>query len=170
MRWYAGPDFRTIGVSSRYNLKKGKLMQVGAYMTRQPITVPADATMKEAVMLMRQHQIRHLPVVNGGSLIGILSDRDVRRASPSLLTGIDRENYDQVLNETLVTRIMTREPFTVESKTSLLEAVRVLVDKRIGSIPVVDGTELVGIFTERDALRVLLELIPSSEPSVSPTS
>lgn len=134
-------------------------------MTRDPITVATDATMKEALMLMRQHQIRHLPVVHGGSLIGILSDRDVRRASPSLLTGIDRDNYDQVLNETLVNRIMTREPFTVASQTSLIEAVRVLVEKRIGSIPVVDGTDLVGIFTERDALRVLLGLIAAPQSS-----
>lgn len=140
-------------------------MQVGEYMTRDPITVATDATMKEALMLMRQHQIRHLPVVHGGSLIGILSDRDVRRASPSLLTGIDRDNYDQVLNETLVNRIMTREPFTVASQTSLIEAVRVLVEKRIGSIPVVDGTDLVGIFTERDALRVLLGLIAAPQSS-----
>jgi acetoin utilization protein AcuB len=131
-------------------------MHVGEYMTRDPITVNEDTSMKDAMLLLRTHHIRHLPVANGKSLVGLVSDRDIRRASPSLLSGIDKNNYERVLEDTPVGRIMTREPFTVTETTTLVDAVSVLVEKKFGSLPVVEGAELVGIFTEIDALKVLL--------------
>ena len=72
-------------------------MHVGEYMTRDPITVSEDTSMKEAMLLLRTHRIRHLPVANGKLLVGLVSDRDIRRASPSLLSGIDKTNYEEVL-------------------------------------------------------------------------
>ena len=131
-------------------------MHVGKYMTRDPITVSEDTSMKEAMLLLRTHHIRHLPVAKGKVLVGLVSDRDVRRASPSLLSGIGKNDYEQVLEDTSVARIMTREPFTVTETTTLADAVSVLVEKKFGSLPVVDGDELVGIFTEIDALKILL--------------
>jgi acetoin utilization protein AcuB len=131
-------------------------MHVGEYMTRDPITVSEDMSMKEAMLLLRTHHIRHLPVANGKLLVGLVSDRDIRRASPSLLSGVDKSAYEQVLEDTPVARIMTREPFTVTENTALADAVSVLVEKKFGSLPVVDGQELVGIFTEIDALKILL--------------
>jgi acetoin utilization protein AcuB len=131
-------------------------MHVGEYMTRDPITVSEDTSMKEAMLLLRTHHIRHLPVANGKVLVGLVSDRDIRRASPSLLSGIGKNDYEQVLEDTTVGRIMTREPFTVTETTTLAEAVAVLVEKKFGSLPVVDGDGLVGIFTEIDALKILL--------------
>lgn len=131
-------------------------MYVGEYMTRDPITVQEDTSMKEAMLLLRTHHIRHLPVANGKMLVGLVSDRDIRRASPSLLSGIDKNDYEQVLEDTPVSRIMTREPFTVTEVTPLVDAVTVLVEKKFGSLPVVDGSELVGIFTEIDAMKILL--------------
>jgi acetoin utilization protein AcuB len=113
--------------------------------------------MKDAMLLLRTHKIRHLPVANGKLLVGLVSDRDIRRASPSLLSGIGKTEYEQVLDDTTVGRIMTREPFTVGENTSVEEAVRVLVERKFGSLPVVTGTDLVGIFTEIDALKVLLD-------------
>ncbi len=137
-------------------------MKVGNYMTPEPITVSELDSMTEAVLVMRRHQIRHLPVVNGNLLVGIVTDRDLRRASPSLLSGIAEKKYQEVLDSTPVSRIMTREPFTVRLDTDLVDAVRILVDKRISSLPVVNGAELVGILTEIDALRVLLEVLNKS--------
>ncbi len=131
-------------------------MHVGTFMTRDPITVSEDTSMKDAMLLLRTHKIRHLPVANGKQLVGLVSDRDIRRASPSLLSGIGKNEYEQVLDDTSVARIMTREPFTVGENTTVAEAVRVLVDRKFGSLPVVSGTDLVGIFTEIDALKVLL--------------
>ncbi len=125
-------------------------------MTRDPITVSEDTSMKEAMLLLRTHHIRHLPVANGKVLVGLVSDRDIRKASPSLLSGIGKNDYEQVLEDTSVGRIMTREPFTVTETTTLADAVSVLLEKKFGSLPVVDGDELVGIFTEIDALKILL--------------
>lgn len=131
-------------------------MHVGEYMTRDLITVSEDTSMKEAMLLLRTHHIRHLPVANGKVLVGLVSDRDIRKASPSLLSGIGKNDYEQVLEDTSVGRIMTREPFTVTETTTLADAVSVLLEKKFGSLPVVDGDELVGIFTEIDALKILL--------------
>jgi len=134
-------------------------MQVGDYMTRDPITVEEDASMKEAMLLLQSHHIRHLPVATGRLLVGLVSDRDIKRASPSILQGIDKNEFEQLLEDTPVSRIMTREPFTVTATTPLVEAVTILVEKKFGSLPVVDGRELVGIFTEIDALKVLLDTL-----------
>ena len=135
-------------------------MKVGNYMTPEPLTVDEDESMGDALVVMRRQQIRHLPVVSGNTLVGIVTDRDLRRASPSLLSGIAEEKYKEILESTPISRIMTREPFTVRLDTNLKDAVRLMVDKKISSLPVVNGSELVGIFTEVDALRVLLDVLP----------
>ncbi|HEY7700612.1 MAG TPA: CBS domain-containing protein [Vicinamibacteria bacterium] len=132
-------------------------MRVGDYMTRDPITIEEDASMKEAMLLLRSHHIRHLPVATGRLLVGLVSDRDIKRASPSILQGIDKTEFEQLMEDTPVSRIMTREPFTVKETTPLVEAVTILVEKKFGSLPVVDGKELIGIFTEIDALKILLD-------------
>ena len=137
-------------------------MRVGDYMTRDPITVEEDASMKEAMLLLRSHHIRHLPVATGRFLVGLVSDRDIRRASPSILQGIDKSGFESVMEDTPVSRIMTREPFTVTADTPLIEAVQILIEKKFGSLPVVDGKELIGIFTEIDALKILLDTLNGS--------
>ena len=131
-------------------------MYIGEYMTRDLVTVSEDTSMKDAMLLLRTHHIRHLPVANGKILVGLISDRDIRKASPSLLSGIGKNDYERVLEDTSVGRIMTREPFTVTESTTIADAVSVLVEKKYGSLPVVDGTEIIGIFTEIDALKILL--------------
>ena len=132
-------------------------MRVGDYMTRDPITVEEDASMKDAILLLRMHHIRHLPVAVGKLLVGLVTDRDIKRASPSILAGIDKAEFEQFMEDTPVSRIMTREPFTVTEDTPLSEAIQTLIDRKFGSLPVVDGREIVGIFTEIDALKLLLE-------------
>jgi len=134
-------------------------MRVGDYMTRDPITVEEDASMKDAMLLLRSHHIRHLPVATGRLLVGLVSDRDIKRASPSILQGIDKSEFEQLMEDTPVSRIMTREPFTVNASTPLAEAVTILIEKKFGSLPVVDGKELIGIFTEIDALKILLDTL-----------
>ncbi len=134
-------------------------MRVGDYMTKEPFTVGEDANMKEAVELLRQHHIRHLPVVQGSRLIGIVTDRDIRKASPSVLSGVDIGKYEEVLASTPISRIMTREPFTLTADTELRQAVQLMVGKKVGAVPVVNGEDLVGIFTEIDALKVLMSVL-----------
>jgi acetoin utilization protein AcuB len=132
-------------------------MRIGYYMTQSPITVSEQTSMKEAVLTLQRHRIRHLPVTNGTKLVGIVTDRDLKRASPSLLLEIEREEVEQVLRTTSVSSIMTREPVTATPDTPLVDALRLMVEGKFGSIPVVNGDDLVGIFTEIDALKVLIE-------------
>jgi len=134
-------------------------VRVADYMTSDPVSVTEDTTMKEAAELLRQHHVRHLPVVQGRMLIGIVSDRDIRKASPSLLSGVDMSEYEDVLSNTPISRVMTREPFTVTPDTDLRDAVQIILDKRVGAVPVVNGKELVGMFADFQGLGVLVKLL-----------
>jgi acetoin utilization protein AcuB len=129
-------------------------MKIAEVMTRSLVTLTPEQTLRDAVELLRSKHIRHLPVVEGSRLIGIVTDRDVKRATPSLLSGVDRDEYDRVLDETKIAQIMTREPMTVTPETGLKAAVMVFIDRKVGALPVVSGSQLVGIITEIDLLRV----------------
>jgi acetoin utilization protein AcuB len=129
-------------------------MKVSEVMTRTVVTLTPEQTLRDAVELLRSKHIRHLPVVEDSRLIGILTDRDVKRATPSLLSGVDRDEYDRVLDETKIGQIMTREPMTVTPETGLKAAVKIFIDHKVGALPVVSDGLLVGIITEIDLLRV----------------
>jgi CBS domain-containing protein len=129
-------------------------------MSRTLVTVATQATLRDAVDLLRSHGVRHLPVLDGSTLAGIVTDRDVKRATPSVLSGIERDQYDHVLETIRVAQIMTREPVTVAPRTSLKAVVELLLQRRIGAVPVVEDGRLVGIVSERDVLRVAYSLLP----------
>jgi CBS domain-containing protein len=114
-------------------------------MTRPVITLAEGQSLREAIAVMQRHRIRHLPVVAEDRLVGILTDRDVKRATPSLLSGVSQEEFDRVLKETPVGHVMTRNPFTVTPSTPLRDAVKVLVDRRFSALPVVESGRRVGI-------------------------
>jgi acetoin utilization protein AcuB len=123
-------------------------------MTANPITVSPQSSMQEAMELMARKHIRHLPVVDAtGSMIGLLTDRDLRRAAPSPLFNTSSENVQEVLSATPVEKIMVRSPATVEATHSLREAVQLMVEKKYGALPVVNGARLVGILSQIDVLR-----------------
>lgn len=133
---------------------------VSAFMEREVVSLTESDTLRSAVELVLARRVRHIPVVDGdGAVIGILTDRDVKRALPTVLLETSEENYQRLLDETLVTRVMTRDPLTVAPDTPLGEAVRIMVEKSVGGLPVVEGRRLVGIITQTDALRVLLRLL-----------
>jgi CBS domain-containing protein len=123
---------------------------VRSWMTRKPVTVPADCPIASALAHMRNQGIRHL-LVEDGALIGIVSGRDLAR----LPIGDTRGQW---LAEP-VRRIMTEDPVTVTPDTPVTEAAQLLLESRIGALPVRDGEEIVGIFTTSDALEVLLLLL-----------
>jgi CBS domain-containing protein len=120
-------------------------------MTRGPAVVAEDCPVHVALGKMRAAEIRHLLVLEGDRLTGIVSNRDVRR-----LLGDDPQAPG--LAEP-VRRIMTEGPITVAPDTPVPEAVRLLLDARIGALPVRDGGRIVGIFTTADALEALLALV-----------
>ena len=130
-------------------------LRVVDVMTREPLTVTATETIGEADDLMSQNKIRQLPVVTGKELIGIVTDRDIRSfLSGSLLAS--PEQRERAL-KTCIREIMTSEPITVSPDDDLEEAVELLIEEKVGGIPVVDETEgLVGIVTYVDVLRCFL--------------
>ena len=99
-------------------------------------------------------------MVHGTRVVGIVTDRDLKRATPSLLSGVRQEDFDRVLDETPVTKVMTRDPATTTPGTSVKEVARFLVDKRYGALPVMEEGRLVGIITNVDLIRTLHGLLP----------
>jgi acetoin utilization protein AcuB len=134
-------------------------MLVEDVMIRSVVTLTPEETLREAVRLLQSNRIRHLPVVDNSKVVGIVTDRDVKRATPSVLSGVDRDQYDRVLATTKVEQFMTREPRTVTPKTSLKAAVEIFLELKVGALPVVDDGHLVGILTNVDILRVARDLL-----------
>jgi acetoin utilization protein AcuB len=130
-------------------------MRVVDVMTRDPLTMTPTETIGQADELMNTNRIRQLPVVQEKELVGIVTDRDIRSfLSASLLEGV--EAREKALN-TKVREIMTTEPITVSPDDDLQEAIELMINEKIGGIPVVDEAEgLVGIVTYVDVLRCFL--------------
>lgn len=117
-------------------------------MVTDLVTVGPHATAREAYRLMRDHRFRHLPVIDGGRLLGILSDRDLR---PVLLS--------PTLARVRVRELMSEDLTTVAPSATVEEAASLLVVKRIGCLPVVVDDRVIGIVTDTDLLAVLVELL-----------
>ena len=127
-------------------------MKVVDVMTKNPLTVTPSETIGAADALMNENKIRQLPVVQGNELLGIVTDRDVRSfLSGSLLSSPEEREKAW---KTRVQEIMTAEPISLFPDDDLIEAVELLIEEKIGGIPVVDEAEgLVGIVTYVDLLR-----------------
>jgi acetoin utilization protein AcuB len=140
-------------------------MIVARRMKRDPVFVDEGDSMKRAMDLLRDNQIRHLPVLKGGEkLVGILSERDIRQASPSAATALEIREIYYLLDKVKVRQIMTRRLYTISSSASIEEAALLLREKKIGCLPVVDGGKLVGILTETDIIDSFIETMGVSGP------
>ena len=133
-------------------------MKIVDLMTQEVITVGPSQMLNDAVEAMRRRKIRHLPVVEGGKLVGIVTDRDVKRARPSVFSG-DQDEYDRVLNETPVDKVMTKDPYTVGPRDEIKEALKVMIERKIGAVPVVSNGALIGIVTDIDYLKAFLKVL-----------
>ena len=133
-------------------------------MTTDPIVIKPDQTVGEALVVMFERDIRHLPVVEEGELVGIISDRDIQQfLGKARLPGKDRRKEDRSL-QFPVREIMSRHPITVAPKMSIREGVKIMTQHKVGALPVVDYDEkVIGIFTEVDALEYCLHLIDRYE-------
>jgi CBS domain-containing protein len=121
---------------------------VSNWMTRAPILVSEDCSIRRALSRMQGEGIRHLLVVDGDRLIGIVSNRDVRRLA--------LENPNPALLSQPICSIMTEGPVTVAPEMAVTAAARLLLEHKIGALPVRDGDTIVGIFSTGDALEALL--------------
>jgi len=128
-------------------------------MTPNPLTVTPRNAIRSAVNLMREGGFRRLPVVDRGRLVGIITDRDLRRAANSPVV-VREQWYDNfILDHIEVGSCMTPNPLTIEPDAPIAEAARIMRNHKIGGLPVVANEQLVGIITETDLLDFLIELL-----------
>jgi acetoin utilization protein AcuB len=127
------------------------------WMTLNPITVDPKTTLPEAHKLMKERRIRRLPVVDRGHLIGIVTLGDVRDAEPSDATTLSIFELHYLLAKLTIGEIMTREPITIRPEATIREAARIILQHKISGLPVMEDGKLVGIITESDIFRVLVQ-------------
>lgn len=147
-------------------------MIVDKIMTREVITVAPASSIGTAIALMREHGFRRLPVVEDGTLVGIVTDRDLRQATNSPLVLRERWYSDFLLEAIKVRACMTPNPITVTPTTPIIDAARRLRENKIGGLPVVaveDSTQVVGMVTITDMLDCLIHLL-SNEGTTDPTT
>lgn len=145
-------------------------MLVKDRMTPKPLIITPDTSVAEALSLMRQKSVRRLPVVEKkGNLVGIVSDKDLLYASPSPATSLSVYEIGYLLSKLKVEDIMTRKLITVAPSAPLEEAARIMVDNKIGGLPVVENGQLVGIITETDVFKTILEMLGARESGVRVT-
>jgi acetoin utilization protein AcuB len=128
-------------------------------------TVTPDTTLPEALCLTAQRGVRHLPVLNGDLLVGILSDRDLKQAVASSATTIETHARDYLLGRLRVDEIMTRTVITIGRTSPIEEAACLMVQNKIGALPVTEDGRLIGLVTETDVLRLFVRAMGASEPS-----
>jgi len=138
-------------------------MLVRDYMTTELVTVQETDTLLDATMFFVRSTFRHLPVVRGRQLVGVITERDVKQYAPSVLSGISAEDYNSIMETTPISRVMARSPITVRPEQSVLEAAKLLYAKRLGCLPVIQDNELVGIITTTDMLKVLAQILEKSD-------
>jgi acetoin utilization protein AcuB len=128
-------------------------------MTTDFVTLREDEALLDATLIFVRAGFRHIPILNGTRLVGIVTERDLKHYTPSVLTGISPEEYNRLMETTLLSKIMTRDPLTIEPSKTVYEAAQMLFDRRIGCLPVVEEGELKGIITTTDMLKLLLQLL-----------
>jgi acetoin utilization protein AcuB len=133
-------------------------LRVRDLMTKTLVTVTPDTSVHEARTLMQQRKIRHLPVLDHGQLVGIISDRLLRTVLPSPATSLSVWEVNYLLDRLTVGEVMTHFVMTVTPQTLASEAAGRMLGQKIGALPVVEDGRLVGMLTRSDILRAFLRL------------
>lgn len=139
------------------------MLKVRDSMTREVATLGPEAGVAQAWQLVRERGIRHIPIVEDGRLVGLVSDRDLRDASPVRKSNDGGED-ENVFGWSSMRDIMVSKPVTISPFDTVEHAAQELYERRFGCLPVVDGGELVGIITSSDMMRTLIELFGAGKP------
>ncbi|MBL7065344.1 MAG: CBS domain-containing protein [Anaerolineae bacterium] len=142
-------------------------MLVQDRMTPDPITITTDTSLKEALELVRSEPFRHLPVLDeNGKLVGVVTEKSLVYASPTPATTLSVFEVDYILSRIKIGQVMQGQVITVEPGLPIEEAARIMVDHRIGCLPVVEDDKLVGIISDTDIFRVFVEGMGGGYPSL----
>ena len=134
-------------------------MRAKDMMTKNPITINPNTLVLDAQKIMKQKNIRRLPVVEKGKLVGIVTKHDLLEAEPSPATPMSFHEWNYLLSKMKVKEIMEKNPVTITPDTPFEDALRIGQEKKVGSFPVVDKGKLVGIATESDIVRFLIHAL-----------
>jgi len=134
-------------------------MLVKDWMTMRVHTVGPDDSFSTAIHAVKEHKIKHLPVVDkSGTLVGMLSDRDIKEFGPSKATTLDIYELNYLLEKTKVKDVMKKKVITAPPDMPVEEAAQILHDHGFGCLPVLENGKLVGIISDRDMYKVLIEI------------
>jgi len=134
-------------------------MYVESRMTKSVVTVAEDTSFYEISKILKEQGIRHLPVLTGDKVVGMISDRDVKLASPSIVTSFSKGEINYLLDKVKAKDIMHHSALTVIPETTIEEAAKLMLDNKVGALPVVKNGKIVGIICETDILEVFVEVL-----------
>jgi CBS domain-containing protein len=132
-------------------------VSVRDFMARHPQVLGCNDTLDLAEDIMTMGRIRHLPILNEGELVGIVSQRDMFRSAAVTALGFAVDTQKALVKTIRIKEIMTEKVVTISPDATMKEAARIMIDKKIGCLPVVEGMKLIGIITETDILRYVVE-------------
>ena len=142
-------------------------MLVKNWMSKPAITINADATIKHAIDLLKYHEIRMLPVMEDNQLVGVVTDRDLKRASASDLTDMEIHEFIDLIAQTTVKKAMTKQPITVSDVYTVEETAETLLVHNISGVPVVNQMgEIVGVITKTDLFKMFISLTGAGNEGV----
>lgn len=145
-------------------------MFVGERMSRPVISVLPDASINDVLAMFKKEHIRRAPVLKDGKLVGIVSERDLLNAAPSSATTLSIWEMNYLVSKVKIKQVMSKKVITVSRDTPIEEAARIMADKKIGGLPVVDSDRVVGMITETDLFKVFLELMGARDKGVRVTA
>ena len=139
-------------------MKNGKEGVAREIMMGSPVTLTPDDTLDLANDVISLGRIRHIPVIDGGKLVGLLSERDLIGAAANRIFGLKQKSRSALLKAELIKNVMKKRVVTVAPETPIKELARLMAEKKIGCVPVVDNGTLVGLITTTNVLRYLEEI------------
>ena len=140
-------------------------MLVKDVMQEHPVTATLETRLPNLVRLLQRRGFRHLPVLDGGKLAGIISDRDLKQSMASAASTTEGAERDRLLEELTAGQIMARAVVTIGPMSGVEEAARLMATRKISALPVTEGDRLVGIVTETDVLQLFVRAMGVLEPS-----
>jgi CBS domain-containing membrane protein len=139
-------------------MKNGKEGAVREIMTGSPVTLKPEDTLDLANDVISLGRIRHMPVVEDGRLVGLLSERDLIGAAATTIFGLKQKRKSALLKTVLIKDVMKKRVISVKPDTPIKDAAHLMADKKIGCVPVVESGTLVGLLTTTDILRYVEQL------------
>lgn len=135
-------------------------------MTANPVTVTPDVSISAAFGIMKEQSFRRLPVVKGGKLIGIVTEKELQQVSPSKATTLSVFELNYLLEKTTIKDAMSKDPITVQDDDLIEKAALLMRTNKVGALPVLHGERLVGIITESDIFDAFIDTMGFRNPGV----